>query len=76
MTSADQQAFRHLFDGTVEQYDPWDAAHLTAGPPVPRHHDVLGSPHVNQVFPADERWHTLLLRALRGVPDVRADDSS
>jgi hypothetical protein len=35
MTSAYQQAFRHLFDGTVEQYDPWDAAHRTAGPQYP-----------------------------------------
>jgi hypothetical protein len=32
MTEAYQQAFRHLFDGTAEQYDPWDAAHRTAGP--------------------------------------------
>ena len=32
MTRAYQRAFRHLFDGTVEQYDPWDAAHRTAGP--------------------------------------------
>jgi Protein of unknown function (DUF1479) len=32
MTQAYQRAFRHLFDGTVEQYDPWDAAHRTAGP--------------------------------------------
>jgi hypothetical protein len=32
MTEGYQQAFRHLFDGTVEQYDPWDAAHRTAGP--------------------------------------------
>lgn len=32
MTPAYQRAFRHLFDGTVEQYDPWDAAHRTAGP--------------------------------------------
>ena len=32
MTSAYQEAFRHLFDGSVEQYDPWDAAHRTAGP--------------------------------------------
>jgi hypothetical protein len=32
MTGAYQRAFRHLFDGTVEQYDPWDAAHRTAGP--------------------------------------------
>src|SRR3954447_7810759 len=35
MTSAYQQAFRHLFDGSVEQYDPWDAAHRTAGPQYP-----------------------------------------
>src|SRR4051794_23237674 len=25
MTEAYQQAFRHLFDGSVEDYDPWDA---------------------------------------------------
>ncbi|HEU5267598.1 MAG TPA: DUF1479 domain-containing protein [Jatrophihabitans sp.] len=35
MTEANQRAFRHLFDGTVEQYDPWDAAHRTAGPQYP-----------------------------------------
>ena len=35
MTQAYQQAFRHLFDGTVEAYDPWDAAHRTAGPQYP-----------------------------------------
>jgi hypothetical protein len=35
MTEAYQQAFRHLFDGTVESYDPWDAAHRTAGPQYP-----------------------------------------
>jgi hypothetical protein len=35
MTGAYQQAFRHLFDGTVEQYDPWDATHRTAGPQYP-----------------------------------------
>src|SRR5437868_15209017 len=29
MTEAYQKAFRHLFDGTVEEYDPWDAAHRT-----------------------------------------------
>jgi Protein of unknown function (DUF1479) len=32
MTEGYQKAFRHLFDGTVEQYDPWDAAFRTAGP--------------------------------------------
>lgn len=35
MTESYQQAFRHLFDGTVEQYDPWDAAHRTSGPQYP-----------------------------------------
>lgn len=32
MTEAYQTAFRHLFDGSVEEYDPWDAAYRTAGP--------------------------------------------
>ena len=35
MTAAYQKAFRHLFDGTVEQYDPWDAAYRTDGPQYP-----------------------------------------
>ncbi|MFD9699848.1 YbiU family protein [Lentzea sp. NPDC059081] len=35
MTAEYQQAFRHLFDGTPEQYDPWDAAHRTTGPQYP-----------------------------------------
>ncbi len=35
MTQANQRAFRHLFDGTIEAYDPWDAAHRTAGPQYP-----------------------------------------
>jgi hypothetical protein len=30
---------------------------------------------VNQVFPASQRWHSLLLQALSGIPDVRAGDS-
>jgi hypothetical protein len=30
---------------------------------------------VNQVFPASERWHAPLLRALSGIPDVGAGDS-
>ena len=30
---------------------------------------------VNQVFPANEKWHPLLMRALSGIPDVRAGDS-
>ena len=35
MTRDYQRAFRHLFDGSAEQYDPWDAAHRTAGPQYP-----------------------------------------
>ena len=35
LTQAYQRAFRHLFDGSVEQYDPWDAAHRTVGPQYP-----------------------------------------
>jgi hypothetical protein len=35
MTRAYQTAFRHLFDGTVEHYDPWDAAYRTSGPQYP-----------------------------------------
>jgi Protein of unknown function (DUF1479) len=31
MTQSYQEAYRHLFDGSVEQFDPWDAAHRTAG---------------------------------------------
>ena len=122
MTRAYQQAFRHLFDGTVEQYDPWDAAHRTAGvqypgttmcsafrtfqgwtalsdmdhdqgvlhtvpipeamaylmlrpllPDVPD--DDMCGVTVGHVFPANERWHPLLLQAVAGIPDVRAGDS-
>ncbi len=122
MTQAYQKAFRHLFDGSVEQYDPWDAAHRTAGPqypgttmcsafrtfqgwtalsdmdhdqgvlhtvPIPAAmaylmlrpllpdvpEDDMCGVTVNQVFPASEAWHPLLMRALAGIPDVRAGDS-
>jgi len=122
MTTAYQQAFGHLFDGTVEQYDPWDAAHRTAGPqysgstmcsafrtfqgwtalsdmdhdqgvlqtvPIPEAmgylmlrpllddvaDDDMCGVTTGQVFPANEKWHSLLLRAMAGIPDVRAGDS-
>jgi hypothetical protein len=122
MTEAYQRAFRHLFDGSVEEYDPWDAAHRTDGPqypgstmcsafrtfqgwtalsdmahdqgvlhtvPIPSAmaylmlrpllpdvpDDEMCGVTVNQVFPANERWHPLLMRALAGIPDVRAGDS-
>ena len=35
MTSDYQKAFRHLFGGNPERYDPWDAAYRTAGPQYP-----------------------------------------
>jgi hypothetical protein len=122
MTEAYQKAFRHLFDGTVEEYDPWDASHRTAGPqypgstmcsafrtfqgwtalsdmdhdqgvlhtvPIPEAmgclmlrpllddvaDDDMCGVTVNQVFPASEQWHPLLLQALSGIPDVKAGDS-
>jgi hypothetical protein len=122
MTEAYQQAFRHLFDGSVERFDPWDASYRTAGPqypgttmcsvfrtfqgwtalsdmahdqgvlhtvPIPEamaylmlrpllsdvaSDDMCGTT-VNQVFPAIEKWHPLLMRALVGIPDVQAGDS-
>lgn len=122
MTEAYQKAFRHLFDGAVEQYDPWDAAHRTAGPtypgstmcsafrtfqgwtalsemghdqgvlhtvPIPEAmaylmlrpllpdvpEDDMCGVTVNQVFPANEKWHPLLMEALTGIPDVQPGDS-
>jgi len=122
MTQAYQQAFRHLFDGSVERYDPWDAAHRTDGPQYPgstmcsafrtfqgwtalsdmRHDqgvlhtvpipsamaylmlrplltdvpdDDMCGVTVNQVFPAGHKWHSPLMEALSGIPDVRAGDS-
>ncbi|MFD2078186.1 Protein of unknown function [Actinopolymorpha cephalotaxi] len=35
MTRANQQAFAPLFDGNVEQYDPWQAANRTVGKQYP-----------------------------------------
>jgi hypothetical protein len=122
MTESYQKAFRHLFDGTVELYDPWDAAFRTAGPqypgstmcsvfrtfqgwtalsdmdsdqgvlhtvPIPEAmgylmlrplladvpEDDMCGVTVNQVFQANERWHPLLVKALSGIPDVKAGDS-
>jgi hypothetical protein len=122
MTQGYQKAFRHLFDGTVEQYDPWDAAYRTAAPqysgttmcsafrtfqgwtalsdmphdqgvlhtvPVPGAmaylmlrplltdvpEDDMCGVTVSQAFPASEKWHPLLLKALSGIPDIQAGDS-
>jgi Protein of unknown function (DUF1479) len=51
MTTAYQNAFRQLVDGTVEQYDPWDASYRTSGPAVPRINRVLGVPHPSRAGP-------------------------
>jgi hypothetical protein len=122
MTRAYQKTFRHLFDGSVEQYDPWDAAHRTDGPqypgstmcsafrtfqgwtalsdmahdqgvlhtvPIPEAmgylmlrplledvaDDDMCGVTVNQVFPAGDKYHGLLMEALSGIPDVDAGDS-
>jgi Gig2-like len=122
MTREYQTAFRHLFDGDVEAYDPWDAAHRTTGPqypgstmcsafrtfqgwtalsdmdhdqgvlhtvPIPEAmaylmlrplltdvpDDDMCGVTVNQVFPANEKWHPSLVGASSGIPDVRAGDS-
>ena len=38
-------------------------------------HAVLLEITVSQVFPASRTWHSLLLQALSGIPDVTAGDS-
>lgn len=122
MTQGYQRAFRHLFDGTIEEYDPWDAAHRTDANqypgdtmcsafrtfqgwtalsdmdhdqgvlhtvPIPEAmaflmlrpllsdvpDDEMCGVTTNQVFPADPKWHSELLEALTGIPDVKAGDS-
>jgi hypothetical protein len=122
MTEDYQKAFRHLFDGTVESYDPWSAAHRTGGAqypgttmcsafrtfqgwtalsdmdhdqgvlhtvPIPEAmgylmvrpllsdvpEDDMCGVTTNQVFPVNQRWHSLLLKAVAGVPDIKAGDS-
>ena len=117
-----QRAFHHLFDGTIEQFDPWSAAHRTTGGqypgttmtsvfrtfqgwtalsdmdhdqgvlhtvPIPEAiaylllrpllddvdaHDMCGVT-VSRAFSVNHRWHTPLLAAASGIPDVRAGDS-
>ncbi|MEU2926773.1 DUF1479 domain-containing protein [Streptomyces sp. NPDC007251] len=87
MTDAYQRAFRHLFDGTVERYDPWDAAHRTAGPQYPGStmcsafrtfqgwtalSDMDHDQGVLHTVPIPEAMACLLLRPL--LPDVPEDD--
>ena len=42
-------------------------------PDVP--YDEMCGVTVDQVFPASDRWHPLLMQALSGIPDVQAGDS-
>ena len=87
MTRAYQKAFRHLFDGTVEAYDPWDAAHRTAGPQYPGTtmcsafrtfqgwtalSDMAHDQGVLHTVPIPEAMGYLMLRPL--LPDVADDD--
>jgi len=87
MTQAYQQAFRHLFDGTVEQYDPWDAAYRTAGPQYPGStmcsafrtfqgwtalSDMAHDQGVLHAVPIPAAMAYLMLRPL--LPDVPDDD--
>lgn len=117
-----QQAFRHLFAGDFDAYDPWDAAHRTAADqypgstmcsafrtfqgwtalsdmphdqgvlhtiPIPKafgylllrpllddvDDDDLCGVRLNRAFPVSERWHSVLLPALSGIPDVEPGDT-
>ncbi|WP_459711344.1 DUF1479 domain-containing protein [Actinophytocola sp. KF-1] len=85
MTREYQTAFRHLFDGDVEAYDPWDAAHRTTGPQYPGStmcsafrtfqgwtalSDMDHDQGVLHTVPVPEAMAYLLLRPLlRDVPD-------
>ena len=122
MTEENQKAFRHLFDGTIEDYDPWDAVHRTTGPqyrgtttcsvfrtfqgwtalsdmdhdqgvlhtiPIPEAmaylilrplltdvtDDDMCGVTISRTFPVNAKWHSWLLEALSGIPDVKAGDS-
>ena len=87
MTEAYQRAFHHVFDGTVEQYDPWDASHRTAGPQYPGStmcsafrtfqgwtalSDMNADQGVLHTVPIPEAFAYLLLRPL--LSDVPDDD--
>ena len=87
MTEGNQRAFRHLFDGTVEQYDPWDAAYRTDGPQYPGStmcsafrtfqgwtalSDMAHDQGVLHTVPIPEAMAYLMLRPL--LSDVPADD--
>ena len=47
-----QQAFRHVFDGSIEQFDPWSAAHRTSG-------SQYASTTMTSVFRTFQGWTAL-----------------
>ena len=47
-----QRAFRHVFDGSIEQFSPWDAAHRTDGSQYP-------SSTMTSVFRTFQGWTAL-----------------
>jgi len=82
-----QQAFRHVFDGSIEQFDPWSAAHRTSGSQYPSTtmtsvfrtfqgwtalSDMAHDQGVLQTVPIPEAIAYLLLRPL--LSDVADDD--
>lgn len=87
MTREYQQTFRHLFDGSVEDYTPWDAAYRTGGPQYPGStmcsafrtfqgwtalSDMDHDQGVLHTVPIPEAMAYLMLRPLQ--PDVPDDD--
>jgi hypothetical protein len=87
MTRAYQEAYRHLFDGSVERFDPWDAAHRTAGEQYESStmcsvfrtfqgwtalSDMAHNQGVLFTVPIPEAMAYLMLRPL--LPDVPEDD--
>lgn len=87
MTGENQEAFRLLFDGRPEEYDPWDAAHRTSGPQYPGStmcsafrtfqgwtalSDMDSDQGVLHTVPIPEAMAELMLRPL--LPDVPEDE--
>lgn len=87
MTKAYQRAFRHVYDGSIEEYDPWDATFRTQGPQYPGTtmcsafrtfqgwtalSDMDHDQGVLHSIPIPETMAYLLLRPL--LDDVEADE--
>jgi hypothetical protein len=87
LTLGYQQAFRHVFDGTVEQYDPWDPAYRVSALQYPgttmcsafrtfqgwtAMSDMAHDQGVLHAVPIPAAMTYLLLRPL--LPDVADDD--